>query len=238
MPSLDEMRRAGYQVPEQTSTIDTLLGFMNGVDEQMMKRQEKERKDKSDQVKFYLDLRQSGYSEDAAHEKVNRLYRSTGFIEDLVKKSSGENDTFDRPTQDRESLANAKTRADIGNTKADTRQKMARAKAYSTGKTSASGGRLNDAWTPNQIQSYIGFLTNEDRNPDYGTPENDDEITFARQRLRESAGFSQAAGEPAAAAPAKTVERVPMVKPDGTKVMVAKTDVARARAKGYKPANG
>lgn len=239
MPSLDEMRRAGYTVPEEESPVDKILSFVNGVDEQTIKQAEKRKVDQEDQIKLYLELRRQGYSEDMAHEKVSRLHRSTGFVEDLVKGALGDRDQFQRPDQEADlvGLERREKMADIGKTKAETRQALSRARAYDRGQ---AGGRIKDSWTPNQIQSYISFLTDEDRNPDYGTPENDEEITFARTRLRESAGFEPSGAgvaaeeQPPADAGRAQVERIPMVKPDGTKVMVAKTDVARARAKGYK----
>lgn len=245
--SLEEMKSLGYG--PKKSSAETIMNTVNAARDTVEKRDAKQKNDLMDQVKLYGDLRNAGYSPEDAHARVTRTYRSTAFIERIV---NGEADNaFQKPPAgaDKQSLETQKTKAEIGKIKAETRATVSKGRYYDKGGARGLGNK--DQWTPNQWQGYIDFLTNEDRNPDFGTPDNDEEVSFAREKLRASAGFTPdkageadpgtveapaAAKKPAAGAPpaASTAGRVAMTKPDGSKVLVAQKDVQKALAKGYR----
>ena len=160
MPSLSEMKAAGYTPKTKKSSTDQILGFINGLDEQAQKKQEEERKDLKDQVALYNNLREAGYSSEDAHARVTRSYRSTGFIEKMI--GGGQDSAFQKPTEQdsagmkrQESILDLQQKkANIGKTKADTRKSVAAAR-YSdrrgTGRATGDGysisqkrGRMND----------------------------------------------------------------------------------------------
>lgn len=122
MASLEEMLRAGYAPAK--SPLTQITDLINGVSQAEQKRQEKEQKDVAEQTKLYTTLREAGYSQEDATAKVNRTYRSTGFIEKMV---NGDNsNVFNQPTgEDNVALEQQKKKADIGKTKADAEKSLA-----------------------------------------------------------------------------------------------------------------
>lgn len=120
-----KIKQAGY-TSSPNSTAEQILSVISQVPEQVRAQQEKRAKDTADQVKLYSMLREAGYSEEDATERVNRSYRSTEFIQNLLTGKS--DNAFQKPTEeDKTSLEKKKTQAEITKLGAETAQKNAQA---------------------------------------------------------------------------------------------------------------
>ena len=139
MPSLSEIvdLQSKRKAQPQTSA-DQLFSFINGMDEQSQKKQQKEIEDEKGQRELYKNLREVGYSPEAATKKATSLYRQTGFIEKMV---NGERNVFQPPNEDTESygLATRKTKADLAKTEAETAKLTAEAGAMTSSATLPEG---------------------------------------------------------------------------------------------------
>src|SRR3990167_10332973 len=135
MPSLSEIvdLQSKRKAQPQTSA-DQLFSFINGMDEQSQKKQQKEIEDEKGQRELYKNLREVVSSPEAATKKATSLYRQTGFIEKMV---NGERNVFQPPNEETESygLAARKTRADLAKTEAETAKLTAEPAAMTSSAT-------------------------------------------------------------------------------------------------------
>lgn len=251
MAKLKEMQELGYgPVQPEKSSVEQIMGFVNGVQEQAQVQQKKEKEDVMEQVKLFTELRNAGYSPEDAHKKVTRTYRSTGFIERLI---GGETNAFQKPTEtDKAGLEAQKTKADIGKTKADTRKSVAQAGYYERG--GAAGRKGLDGLSPNQIQQRIKDLRNQ-----LGMGEEEDdvnlnsEISYLNELFNKKSGFRTAEEEePEVPENSPTAESrklmaglpggkkkvtsttIIMTGPDGKQYKIPKQNEKRARENGFK----
>lgn len=235
MPSLDEIKRAGLEVSE-SSGPDQIMSLLSGaaqkIPAEIEKRKEKLKEDESNQVKLFMDLRQAGYSPEDATAKVQRTYRSTGFIERLL---NGQGNAFQKPTgEDKISLEERKTKAELGKTKSETRKNIAQAGYYERrpgGSVAGQGysiaqkrGRIADL---SSVENELGIHSDD---PDAALAARQ-ELEILNEEIRtlsskETPDAGGGAGKPAAT--------VIMTGPDGKDWKIPATNVARARARGFK----
>ena len=138
MPSMSEIIDLQSRRQPIKSSSDKLFDFISGMDEKSLKRQQKEIEDEKGQRELYKNLREVGYSPEAATKKATSLYRQTGFIEKMV---NGERNVFQPPNEETESygLAARKTRADLAKTEAETAKLTAEAGAMTSSATLPEG---------------------------------------------------------------------------------------------------
>jgi hypothetical protein len=237
MPSLDEIKRAGLET-SQSGAGDQILSLMSGVAQavpaEIQKRQEREKAETMDQVKLYAQLREAGYSAEDATAKVQRTYRSTSFIERLLR---GKGNAFQAPGgEDKIGQESRKTEAEIGKIQAETGTIKSRGAYYDRGGASGQG---YEKLTPNQIQTRIKTLK-EDMG--MGSEEDDlnlqAEIDYLNELFNKKSGFRKEAPDAGAADPAagrpsdKTT--VVMTGPDGNDYRIPKQNIARAKSRGFK----
>src|SRR3990167_8079190 len=138
MPSMSEIIDLQSRRQPIKSSSDKLFDFISCMDEKSLKRQQKEIEDEKGQRELYKNLREVGYSPEAATKKATSLYRQTGFIEKMV---NGERNVFQPPNEDTESygLATRKTKADLAKTEAETAKLTAEAGAMTSSATLPEG---------------------------------------------------------------------------------------------------
>ena len=236
MASLDEMLRAGYTPVK--SSAEQVAGLLNGVNAQAQKNQQQQQADTAEQAKLYITLREAGYSKEDATSRVQRSYKSTGFIQDLM--SGKGNNVFNPPTQDDDvDLKTQKARADIKKTEAETKSAEAEVplKGAKTDYYKQGGAKRTviDKMTPNQLQARVkylesikGTLDNEEDNANV-----DQELSYVNQKIQEISGFKKPDAEAPPAAAAKTGSVV-MTGPDGKKYRIPAANVEKARKRGFK----
>lgn len=221
MASLDEMLKAGYT--PQKSGVEQIAGLVSDVNEKQKKASEQRMQDVSEQVKLYSTLREAGYSKEDATARVNRNYRSTGFLENILTGQGG--NALNPPEgQDKAALEAEKT-------KSQTALDTAKAKYYSGGGPSAKYANTN--LTPNQIQMRIKDLRSQvgmgdaDQDSDIQT-----EIQYLNDLFNKKSGFKGQGEETNKSGDAGPP--VVMTGPDGKKYKVPAANVAKAKLRGFK----
>lgn len=234
MASLNEMLKAGYK-PAQSST-EQIFGLLKTAQDQAQANDKKNQQDTADQTKLFIQLREAGYSTEEAATKVNRTYRSTDFIENLVNGGKAKNPLNQPSGEDKVTLDTRKTKADIGKAEADTALAKSKANYYDAGGPKRT---VIDKMTPNQLQSRIKYLESIKGTMD--TPEDnqniEDELKFINDKLQTVSGFKPGEIPEAAreADPAKVMtSKVVMTGPDGKKYKIPAANVAKAKARGFK----
>lgn len=183
------------------SQIAQFLASLPGI---AQKQSQQQSQDTQDQSKLYFDLRQQGYSQEDAADRVNRSYRSTNFMQNLLGGQSNvfqpgtETDQIDAERAKAKSEAAAKLQ-DQETKKAEAQKFLAQATYYQNG-GAAQKYNHNDNLTPNQIQGRIKELRGQ---VGMGTPEEDqsinDEISYMNNLFNKKSGFK---GTDTSAAPA------------------------------------
>lgn len=234
MATLEEMQKMGYG-PKKNG-MEQIASLLGGFDEGQQKRAEQKTKDTEEQSKLYVTLREAGYSSEDATARVNRTYRSTGFLEDMM---SGKHENVFNPssTEDKVGLEAAKTKADIGKTVADTKKSNEQADYYKRGGAAAN---KYAGLTPNQIQMRIKDL----RSQLYmtGDPEDDtmiqSEIQYLNDLFNKKSGYGNSPDgtetPPADGAAGAAGEKIIMTDPSGKKYRVLKANVEAAKKLGLK----
>lgn len=159
---------AGSQIAQFLSSIPGLA----------QKQAQQQSQDTQDQVKLYSELRTQGYTKEDAADRVNRTYRSTNFIQNLLDGNG--NNAFEPGTDpDQVDAERAKASSEAGAKLADETAKkaeaakfLAQASYYQNGGPSGKYAH-NDNLTPNQIQMRIKDLRGQ---VGMGTPEEDTDI--------------------------------------------------------------
>lgn len=234
MATVDEMLKLGYGPKQKSpSAIEQIGSLLGGYNDQTAKQDAKTQEDTMNQVKLYGALVEAGYSPEDATSKVNRTYRSTNFIEDMV---NGKSNVFNQPAgQSKYALDKEKTKADIAKTKASTASeeadiplKGAKTKYYNEGGPKRT---VNDKMNPNQIQTRIKYL--ETMRGAMDTPEEnqdvENEIKLLNERMRALSGFTGGASSETTAKGS-----VIMTGPDGKKYKIPSVNVEKAKKRGFK----
>lgn len=228
MATLEEMQKLGYG-PKQNG-MQQIASLLSGYNDQNQKQVEQKSKDVQDQVKLYTTLREAGYSSEDATARVNRTYRSTGFLEEMMSGKRDENVFNPSSAEDKTGLDTEKTKADIAKTKADAVKSNAQADYYKGG---GAAGRNYSGLTPNQIQMRIKDIRSQ---LGTGTPEDDtamqSEIDYLNELFNKKSGFGNAP-DAAANAAGGAGEKVIMSDPKtGKKYRVVKANVEAAKKLG------
>jgi hypothetical protein len=229
MPKLSEITAAGYS-PQAPSTADELLKAISGGVTQGLQerpnRMKKQMEEYDDQMKFYKNLRDAGYSPEEAHDRVKKMIEGgsgTSFIQKILT-GAAKNVFSPGSEEDQTSLNRKKERAELEKTKAETGLANAKTGYYKDGGPRRS---VIDKMTPNQLQSRLKFITDPASNPDYDSEETKAEAAYITQKIQDISGFSPGGTPPAS---------VMMKAPDGSVRSVPADRVAYYEKKGAKRA--
>lgn len=244
MATLEEMKSLGYGA--QKSSTDQILELLTGQNEFVNKQAETKKKDFEDQQKLYTTLRENGYSQQEAHDRVTRNFRSTNLLQNILEgKLSQDNkaptgydkfavDTLNATANASKIKSPEETAADIAKTKSEATLNTSKASAYDRGdmgKRQVAADKMNAA----QLQREIKRMSDPFENPDYDSEETKSYTAYLNQRLQQISQYPGSQPTEPAATPSKVPgARVPMIRPDGVPVQVASKDLQKALAKGYK----
>lgn len=244
---LVNIKQAGYSSTRNSPT-EQILNLLTGQNEFANKQAETKRKDFADQQKLYMTLRENGYSQEEAHSRVSRNFRSTNLLQQILDGKLEEGNKaptgYDKFAIDQASAMstmqknqNELDKAPLEQKKLEAETSLAteKAAAYARGdigKRQAAAEKMNAA----QLQREIKRMSDPFENPDYDSEETKNYVAYLNQKLQQISQYPSAQPVENPAAPQQpTGARVPMVRPDGVPVQVAAKDVQKALAKGYKP---
>jgi len=166
----DQISGTDITINKAPSGASSFLSNLAGVLPEMQKQREASQKKEKEKVEYYITLREAGYSEEQATERVNSAFKGS-WLNRVMKKDS----SFQRPETDAFAQKQEKERADTDLTRA-------KADYYKAG---GSRKTVIDKMTPNQLQSRLTYLTKL-----YSDDETvQEEIQYINQRLREISGF-------------------------------------------------
>ena len=215
-----------YEGEQPRGALEQIGSLLTQTKQEVEKKQKMKREDLMDQVKLYGSLRELGYSSEAATDRVNRTFRSTGFIESFF--AGKRNNAFQQPgPEDKFGLEMEEKKATIAEKKANVGLTGAKQKYYEEGGPKRT---VIDKMTPNQLQQRLKFLQKSLAIADPGSEEEQQmklEFDYINQKIQQSAGYGGNGTE-------TTGQFVAMVRPDGTPVKVPAENVEKALARKYR----
>ena len=220
MPTLDEITKSGYSA----STNSGFGQFLQGVNQFAQESiQAKETKAKADKEKtdFYSSLRQAGYSEDQAKQKIDKVYSGN-----FLQKMMGKDNAFQAPETDVYSGQQKESRLKLEKMQEETNLLKSKQKYYNEGgprRASVDGMNSNQLQTrlKNLQKIYESAFDDEDMQAELKS-----EMDHVNERIKQLEGYKG----PSSADP----EKVLMKRPDGATVRIKTADLDAATKAGYK----
>jgi hypothetical protein len=210
---------------EDNSAAGQIGRLITGTRDQYMKQQDKQKEDVMNQVKLYGQLREAGFSAEDATARVNRTYRSTGFLEKMLTGNQGSNPFNPGSVNDKWGMEQQKFGMEKEKHALDMRTGEATIK-----EKEATAGYKNRMMTGEHANEKALYDENGDiiawvPKTSAAAPKKADENSFEAML-----GGDQ--GTPKGNQSDKP--SVPMTRPNGTLALVAPKSVSAALAKGYK----